>query len=190
MPAPFLLDTNAYYLFFDPNRPPAYHRLATKVTTGGVKSFYIPEITSLEIHSVVGRYARGSQSQKQACTRDISKGEGVAKCSNLWVSPGRRKMTRGLVRDIRKMIEDIEAPRGLIQATVVRLDSTAIEWGRQLLLKYGHRFSFSSHDALIGGTLLGARQTIGTQIVLVSSDKGLKAALAEEGLSVYDPRNE
>ena len=99
-------------------------------------------------------------------------------------------MTRGLVRDIRKMIEDIEAPRGLIQATVVRLDSTAIEWGRQLLLKYGHRFSFSSHDALIGGTLLGARQTIGTQIVLVSSDKGLKAALAEEGLSVYDPRTE
>ena len=190
MPAPFLLDTNAYYLFFDPNRPPAYHRLATKVTTGGVKSFYIPEIASLEIHSVVGRYARGSQSQKQACTRDICSGEGVAKCSNTWVSPKRKKMPRRLVHDIRKMATDIEARRGKIQATVVRLDSTAIERGRQLLLKYADRFRFSSHDALIGGILLGARQTIGTGMVLVSSDKGLKAALAEEGLSVYDPRTE
>lgn len=190
MPAPFLLDTNAYYLFFDPNKPPAYHRLATKVTAGGVKSFYIPEIASLEIHSVVGKYSRGSRSQEQACTRDICTGNGVTKCSNTWVSPERKKMPRRLVHDIRKMIKDIEARRGTIQATVVRLDSAAIDRGRQLLLKYGDRFRFSSHDALIGGTLLGAKETIGPEMVLVSSDKGLKAALSEEGLSVYDPRLE
>ena len=190
MPAPFLLDTNAYYLFFDPNRPAAYHRLATKVTTGGVKSFYIPEIASLEIHSVVGKYARGAQSQEQVCSRDIRKGDGVASCANTWVSLGRKKMARKLVRNTQKMIEDIEAARGLIQATVVRLDSTAIERGTRLLLKYSHRFRFSSHDALIAGIFLGARQTIESQMVLVSSDKGLKAALAEEGISVYDPRIE
>ena len=188
MPAPFLLDTNAYYLFFDPNRPPAYHRLATKVTTGGVASFYIPEIASLEILSVVGRYARGSQSQEQACPRDIVTEDGVAKCSNTWISPRRNKMPRKLVHDIRKMISDVEARRGKIQATVVRLDSAAIERGRQLLLKYADRFRFSSHDALIGGILVRAREAIGPEILLVSSDKGLKAALAEEGLSVYDPR--
>jgi rRNA-processing protein FCF1 len=59
--------------------------------------------------------------------------------------------------------------------------------GRQLLLKYADRFRFCSHDALIGGTLLGARKTIRNDMILVTSDKGLKAALVEEGLSVYDP---
>ena len=108
-------------------------------------------------------------------------------CSNIWVTPGRRKMPRKLVHDIRKMIKDVEARRGSIQATIVRLNRAAIERGRQLLLKYGDIFSFGSHDALIGGSFLVARETMGTEVILVSSDKGLKAVFAEEGVPVYDP---
>ena len=108
-------------------------------------------------------------------------------CSNTWVTPGRRKMPRKLVHDIRKMIKDVEARRGSIQATIVRLNRPAIERGRQLLLKYGDTFRFGSHDALVGGSFLVARETMGTEVILVSSDKGLKALFAEEGVPVYDP---
>ncbi len=187
MPAPYMLDTNAYYLFFDSSRPPEYHRLASKLTEGSVTSFYIPEIASMEIHSVIGKYARGSPSQKQDCKRSICTEDGMAMCSNTWVTPERRKMPRKLVHDIRKMIKDVEAQRGSIQATIVRLNRAAIERGRQLLLKYGDIFSFGSHDALIGGSFLVVRETMGTEVILVSSDKGLKAVLAEEGVPVYDP---
>lgn len=111
----------------------------------------------------------------------------MSMCSNTWVTPGRRKMSRKLVHDIRKMIKDVEAQRGSIQATIVRLNRAAIERGRQLLLKYGDIFRFGSHDALIAGSFLVARETMGTEVILVSSDKGLKAVLAKEGVPVYDP---
>lgn len=190
MPAPFLLDTNAYFLFFDPSKPPAYHRLAAKVEIGNMKSFYIPEIASLEIHSVIGKFSRRSPAQRQLCKRDVFTENGVSKCSNTWVSPGRKRMPRRLVHDIRKMIGDIEAQRGSVQATIVRLDGAAIKRARRLLLTYGDRFNFASQDALVAGNLLVARETMGIALTLVTSDKGLKAMLAEERIPVYDPQLE
>ncbi len=60
MPSQFLLDTNVYYILFDPLCPPSYAALTAKLNDKGVVSFYISEITSMEIHSVLGQYRKKS----------------------------------------------------------------------------------------------------------------------------------
>lgn len=188
MPAPFMLDTNAYYLFFQGDKTPEYEYLARKVEVGGVKSFYIPEIVSMEIHSVIGKNARGKQAQKEMCTRTIRAANGSAKCSNTWLSSGKKRMHTWRVHAIRKLVEDTEKQRGSIQATILAVDEAAIQRGRYLLLKYCDRFSLGSLDALIGGTLLAARETLEPNLTLVTSDRILQAVLRAEGLPVLDPR--
>jgi len=90
-------------------------------------------------------------------------------------------------RDIQKMIFDIEARKGDIQATILELERGSVESARELLLKYADRYSLGSHDALIGGSLVVARKTKGLDLTLVTSDKGLKAALKDESIPFYDP---
>ena len=80
MPSPFLLDTNAYYRFFQHPRisaeTEAYERLRQKITEESITSFYISEITSMEIHSVLGQYRREIKEQHERCTRKIMTDEG------------------------------------------------------------------------------------------------------------------
>jgi rRNA-processing protein FCF1 len=88
------------------------------------------------------------------------------------------------------MISDIEAKRGDIQATVLELDDLSIAKGRELLLKYADRYNCGSHDALIVGSLIVARQVRGTDLTLVTSDKGLQAVLKDEAIPFYDPASQ
>lgn len=187
MPVPFLLDTNCYFLFFQRPKSPSYLRLTQKLKAGSEISFYIAELTSMEIHSVVGKYRRGAPSQRQQCERTIIIGNKTANCSNLWLSSGRGKMKPKVFRDIQKMIFDIEARKGDIQATILELERGSIESARQLLLKYADRYSLGSHDALVGGSLIVARKVKGMDLTLVTSDKGLKAVLKDESIPFYDP---
>jgi hypothetical protein len=183
MSAPFLLDTNSYFLFFQRPKSPSYLRLAQKLKVGSEISFYIAEITSMEIHSVVGKYRRGSPSQHQQCGRKIVAGNKTANCSNIWISAGIMKAK--VFRDIQKMIFDREARNGQIQATILELERVSMEKARELLLKYADRYSLGSHDALIGGSLIVARKVKGMDLTLVTSDKGLKAVLKDETIPFY-----
>ncbi|MCP4535916.1 MAG: hypothetical protein GY832_02120 [Chloroflexi bacterium] len=90
-------------------------------------------------------------------------------------------------RAIQKLISDIEAKRGNTRATVLKVDLASVQKARDLLLRYADRYSFGSHDALIAGSLVVARQVRGMDLTLVTSDKGLKAVLRDETIPFYDP---
>ncbi len=190
----FLLDTNAYFRLFQNRKSPDYDHLAYDRLIKRIKgeedvvSFYISEITSLEIHSVLGKYGRGMSSQHLPCTRKIIVAQEERSCSNIWVSHGRRKMRRKVFRDIQKLIFDTEAMRGIFQATILELDTIALHEARNLLSGYSHRYNFGSHDALIAGSLIAVKQVKKIDLTLVTSDKGFKAMLREKGIPVFDPR--
>jgi len=136
MPTPFLLDTNAYFLLFQTPKPPAYAQLVQKIQDGQIKTFYISEVTSIEIHSVLGKHRRGIHQQRQQCKRNIVTGQTITQCSNVWVTPGKKKLKRKVFRDIQKVILDVEARRGDIQATILELDQGCMSNARRLLTNY------------------------------------------------------
>ncbi len=184
----YLLDTNSYFLFFQRPVPSSYSRLIQKLKTEAIVSFYISEITSMEIHSVLGKYRRGTQGQHQRCKRRILHNGEAMDCTNTWISPERKKMKRRVFLGFQKMISDIERKKGDIHAMILRLDQEAILQGRKLLKNYADQHRFGSHDALIAGSAIVARDTIGPDMKVVTSDKGLKAVLRAETFPYYDPQ--
>jgi len=108
MPALFLLDTDTYYLLFEPEQSVSYTHLMQKIRVGTMISFYISEITSLEIHSVLGKRRRQpSQPQHHQCERQIIEGSQMTKCSNTWISPSFKKLKPKVFREMQKLISDI-----------------------------------------------------------------------------------
>ncbi len=185
----FLLDTNAYFLFFQNRKLPAYFHLVQHIKDKeNAVSFYISEITSLEIHSVLGQARRSSPAQRQLCNREIFAENEIRQCPNAWIHRGRRRMNWKFFRDMQELIADTESGRGNVQATILELDTVAMQEARSLLSGYADRYNFGSHDALIAGSLMAAKQVMGIDLTLVTSDKGLKAMLQEKGLPVFDPR--
>lgn len=89
---------------------------------------------------------------------------------------------------MKKMVSDIEAKKGFIQADVISLNTSSIEIGTNLLIKYADRYNFGSHDALIIGSFIDARINGGENITIVTSDKGMKAVLEDESLPYFDPK--
>ena len=65
---------------------------------------YISEITSMEIHSVLGKYRRGSPRQLQLCDRQTVDTDS-SKCT--WISPVRKPLKPKIFRDLQKLIYDI-----------------------------------------------------------------------------------
>lgn len=194
MPTPFLLDTNAYARFFrnpksdTPEKAEALHRMMQKIESGSIKSFYISEITSMEIHSVLGKFRRGQKQPPQRCEREIVINGARAKCDHWWFSRDNEKMSREKFHDMQKRIADIERQAGDVQATILALDSHCIEEAKKLLRQYADRYNFGSQDALIVGSLIAKKQE-GLNLTLITSDNGFKNVLKAEGIDFYDPLN-
>jgi len=186
MPSSFMLDTNAYSIFFKQEDPRLYSNLVRKIGSGEIISFYISEITSMEIHSVLGKYRRGVSRQLQQCERKIIMGNNIEKCSNIWLSCEKKRIKDKFFRAMQRLVSDIEAQKGNIQATILKLDNNSIEKARNLLISYADRYNFGSHDALIAGSFITAKES-GMNLTLITSDRGLKAVLKEESMSLYDP---
>ncbi len=184
----YFLDTNSYFLFFQNPKTDQYYNLLKKICLESQIFFHIFEITSLEIHSVLGKYRRRVQVQPQACKRSILTPKGIDTCSNIWVTQGRKKLKPKVYRDLRKMISDIEARKGFIQADVTKLNTRSIKIGTDLLNKYSDRYNFGSHDALIMGNFIDARMNKEANLIIVTSDKGMKAVLKDESLPHFDPK--
>ena len=102
----FLLDTNAYYLLFNKDKGEPYEKLKEKIEKeDGTFSFYISEITSLEIHSVLGKKRRGSSSTRQNCTRKLWSEENTEiSCSNQWFSKKKKGLSPFIYRDLLRKI--------------------------------------------------------------------------------------
>jgi hypothetical protein len=187
MPSPFLLDTNAYFLLFQHPAPTGLFELLKKIKQAQETSFYISEITSMEIHSVLGKYRRGVQVQEQPCGREIVISVNNAKCTNVWRTVGRRQLSFKVFKGLQKMVSDIENQRGDIKATILPLNPLSIRTAQKLLINNADRFAFGSHDALIAASAIVAKQSTIPELTLVTSDKGLKAVLKEQAFPFYDP---
>jgi len=184
----YLLDTNAYFMLFQVPKAQVFTNLETKIRDISGLSFYISEITSLEIHSVLGKYSRGISPQRSICERDVMDGTSVVRCLKQWVTPGRKRMKPKVFQGINKLISDIEEKRGDIKADVLQVNSETVREARNFLQKYADVYNFGSHDAMIAGTIVVARAKLGINLTLVTFDKGLKAALKAEGIPYYDPK--
>lgn len=187
--APYLLDTNVYALLFQSVKTNSYQNLLTKIQSESEISFFIPEIVSMEIHSVLGKYRRGSLKESQhSCERDVIADNATQKCTHTWVKAAAAIRINGRrFRALRKLLNDIESGRDTsIKAQILPVDAEEIASGKILLANYADRYKFGSHDALVAGTVLVANRR-GLDLTLVTSDKGLKAVCRAEGIKLYDP---
>lgn len=183
MSLPYLVDTNAYHLFFTNRSLEARTRLESLLTNNGNVEFYISEITSMEIYSVLGKDRRGITYQEQSCTRNLS--EGV--CTQTWLTAGRKGIRDKEFRLLIKLVSDIQDQAGAIRASILSLDPDVILRAKEFLIDYADRFNFGSQDALIAGTAIAYKNRHGSELTVITSDKGLKAALTSAQIKVFDP---
>lgn len=183
----YALDTNAYALLFQTPRSAAGQELERKINIGGAVSFLLPEIVSMEIHSVMGKYRRGgAKGGQEPCNRQIIHESVTIRCSNRCVTVPRKRMTINAFKGLQKLIDDIERGRGPVTAELLPLGSTEIAYGKFLLSRHAGSLAFGSHDSLVAATVYTANRA-GRDIVLVTSDKSLKAVCNIIGIPVFDP---
>ena len=182
---PYLLDTNAYYLFYKWPHGEHYQHLKERTELNGRIHFYISILTSLEIHSVIGKAFRGSPPQIVQCDR-TDHGDELAPCPHKWYYPGVPKLNRRLFVDIRKLVSQIENATGNVQAHVLPLNEEVIAEGNRILYQYATDYTFGSLDAIIAATAKIALNN-GTISKVATSDRGLKAVLRKENVPIYDP---
>jgi predicted nucleic acid-binding protein len=165
----------------------SYQNLLTKIQSESEISFFIPEIVSMEIHSVLGKYRRGEGASQHSCTRDIIADNTTQKCTYTWLVPAAaNRINKKQFKALRKLLNDIEFGRDSIKARILPVGVDEIASSKMLLANYADRYTFGSHDALVAGTVLAANQR-GLDLTLVTSDKGLKAVCRAEGIKLYDP---
>lgn len=188
MDSPFLLDTNAYALIFEYPKTELYTNLKEKISKNGLMKFHIPDIVSMEIHSVIGARRRGgNNAQNQPCERHVQNGDAVVQCTHTCVFKKHHRLKPKVFRDIQKIIKDIESKNGDIHAEIIPSSTDDLMAAKNLLLSYADKFAFGSHDALVGGAAIAARAK-GINLTLVTSDKALKAVCKAEGIPIFDPR--
>jgi hypothetical protein len=187
---PFLLDTNAYFIFFQRPKKPYYDRLFQKLSKDMVVSFYISEITSMEIQSVLGKYRRGSPTQSQKCNRKFTEDNDIRVCQRTWIHHGRKKMKRKIYRSLRKLISDIEEQKGPIKAQILKYNSKTSSIAKNILYDYADTYDIGSHDAMILASLIEAKKEHNLELTLITSDKAFKSVLREKSIPYWDPQED
>ncbi|MDH6631519.1 UNVERIFIED_ORG: rRNA-processing protein FCF1 [Lelliottia amnigena] len=183
----YALDTNAYALLFKYPKTESALILEKRISEGDVMSFLIPEIVSMEIYSVLGKYKRGSnKGSSERCSRKIYNENELMSCSHTCFVEQRPKLKNKVFKALLKLLSDIENQRGAIKATSISLNSEAINKGRYILREYAHKYAFGSHDALVAASV-AVEAKKGRPLVLVTSDKSLKAVCQAEKIPFFDP---
>lgn len=184
----YFLDTNTYAILLE-KQGTLYHRLWNEISKDGIVSFFISEITSMEIHSVIGQKAR-AQKNKSVCDKFVSDVSGNAiQCKNYWIS-NPVILNRHEVLSIRNYLNAIEAKQGSVHATVKSINNNCIAEGRNLLQTYSSKYSLHSLDSLVAGTALHYQKSEGLNFTIVTSDKALKNVLKMEGIPFFDPKDQ
>ncbi len=179
----YLLDTNAFFELLStiagkPVRKDGYD--FTDIVSG---EFYISSITLVEIISVIGKYSRGEVRQWQKCNRIISDNETV--CQHSYLSLGRKPWNTKFVSALFKLIKEIvNGDSPFLKVKVLPFDETVLKKSEQFILK-SLKYKFGSHDAVIAATAIINSDEL--NMCVVTSDKGLKAAMREENMLIYTP---
>ena len=164
----FLLDTNAYALLLQGNPADADARLRARLSRGSYVEAIISEISSLEIHSVLGRMARGRLGGLHACERQVEIDGKIVRCSHRWLQTEFKPLRPLELNRLRKAVRDAENAHGPLRLKIIGLESADIATGRGLLHSHAASWRFGSHDAVIAAT---ATRLTGGNTCLVTSCK-------------------
>lgn len=182
----YLLDTNAYFKYLsevqaDKSGDARLTDTIKKIREGNP---CVSVITKVEIISVLGKYARGNSGGQQKCNCIISPdGE---KCTNTrFVEPRKRWKTKRIKAWKKLIKETMDGTSSLIKLQLLPFDLDTISEAEKIA-EYALVHSFASMDAMIAAT---AKQEMDKshQVVVVTSDKGLKACLQKCEIPFWDP---
>lgn len=180
----FLLDTNAFFemLSFVAGKNVRSDGYDFSSIRNG--ECYISKITELEILSVIGKYGRGEAPQWQKCSRQIS--EEGAKCGHNYFHKGQRPWNKKLCRDMQKLVKEmVNGNSPILKLNVLEVSDAVINRAEGFMM-YAAKYKFGSQDALIAATSI-INSSDEMPMVVVTSDKALRAAMAEEGVHFLVP---
>lgn len=174
----FLLDTNAFYNLLKAMNPEISEQgvLADSVAAIKHAKLLVSSITEVEIISVLGKYARGSQGGISKCNCQISP-EGHI-CQNSRYTAPRKKWSKKRVKAWLQLISDIfEGKSKLFTVGIEPFDSVTVEEAKNMIT-HALIHNFASMDAMIAATAKLARDS-SRDVTVITSDKGLKACLSK-----------
>ena len=181
----FLLDTNAFYNLLKALNPAANEddALPASVATLKCERLIVSSITEVEIVSVLGKYARGSQGGVSKCNCKISP-EGHI-CQNSRYTEPRKKWNNKRIKAWMQLIDEIFGGTSqLLSVNIEPFDTSTITEAKNVI-KHALVHNFASMDAMIAATAKLARDS-NRDITVVTSDKGLKACLSKIGVPCND----
>lgn len=174
----FLLDTNAFYNLLKTMSPEAVEQGAFTdlVTTLKNAKLIVSSITEVEIISVLGKYARGSNGSVSKCNCQISP-EGHICQNNRYTAP-RKKWNKKRIKAWLQFIDDIfEGKSQLLTVDIEPFDLTTVAEAKNVIT-HALIHNFASMDAMIAATAKLARNNR-RDVTVITSDKGLKACLSK-----------
>lgn len=184
---PHFLDTNAYATLLRGAPSDVNARLRARLSRGMHVEAAISELTALEIHSVVGRLARGCTGGFHLCERSVESISGLIQCSHRWAQQARKPLRPRELDRLRKAIRDAENGHGPVRITVIPLESVDLVGGRSHLYTHSPKWRFGSHDAVI--VAAAVRHEAGASR-FVTSDGPLKSLLKAISQRFYDPEKD
>jgi len=181
----YLLDTNAYFNLLKEAQLAKAEGASFSEHINTIKAgkVCVSKITTVEIISVLGKYARGNTGGYQRCNCTISK-EGETCQNNRYSRPRKRWNNRKIKAWLQLIQETTEGTSGLINLEVLPFDEETINQAQQVI-QYALTHSFGSMDAMIAATAKNAIEDK-RNITVITSDKGLKACLAKCGIPCWD----
>lgn len=145
---------------------------------------YISKITELEILSVIGKYGRGEPAQWQKCARQIH--EDGTRCNYSYFHKGQRPWNKKLCRDMQKLVKEmINGSSPVLKLKVLDV-SEEIFNRAEGFMTHAFKHKFGSQDALIVATSI-VHSSNEAPLVVVTSDRALRAAMIEEGVGFIVP---
>lgn len=181
----FLLDTNAFYNLLKAMNPETNEQgsLPASIDTLKNEKLVVSSITEVEIVSVLGKYARGSQGGVSKCNCKISP-EGHI-CQNNRYTAARKKWNNKRIKAWMQLIDEIfEGTSQLLTVSIEPFNSATVAEAKYVI-KYALVHNFASMDAMIAATAKLARDN-SRDVTVVTSDKGLKACLSKIGVPCDD----
>lgn len=181
----FLLDTNAFYNLLKVMNPEVKEQESFSDSVAVLKSakLVVSSITEVEIISVLGKYARGSQGGVSKCNCKISP-EGHI-CQNNRYTESRKKWNKKRIKIWLQFINEIfEGKSQRLSVNIEPFDTSTVEEAKHVI-KHALIHNFASMDAMIAATAKLAYDN-NRNITVITSDKGLKACLSQIGVPYDD----
>lgn len=168
----YLLDTNAYFAILEyVSSKETGNAVIAKVLEG---ECFISKATQIEIISVIGKYARGSNSGVQTCERIHA--DAVEKCGMKYVVKKKKKWSQVKIKDWLKLEKEVSTGSNvLFNVSVLEINNNVIKEAEKFI-QNALLYNFKSMDSIIVGTAL-ANSNKENKMIVVTADKALKAGM-------------